>query len=249
MKLFSSEAAHDYGSYTFAYANYCLRESKDTLADIYGLGFLPYSGARGTKDTFYMARSARVALKGFELTSENRRIAKKFDGTFEKQRIPFEKFKLTEKFFDFCLNYFATRHGAKVMPRERLETILGSNLISEIIEYRKDDRVVAYVLEVNEKKMAHFWFSFYDLSLTRQSLGLWLMLDCMRDAKNAGFSEYYIGTVYREKALYKTNFEPLEWWNGQMWSADMKLLRERSRSDENRSTTLIDSWKENLKRF
>ena len=249
MKLFLSEVAHDYGSYTFAYANYCMREEGDALADIYKAGFLPYSGARGVKDTLYMARSARIALKDFGLTSENRRIAKKFDGVFTKKRIPFETFDITETFLAFCLDYFRSRHGAKVMPGGRLETILASGFISDVIEYKKDERIIAYVLEVRDKKMAHFWFSFYDLSLTQQSLGLWLMLDCMRDAKAEGLSHYYIGTVYGEKAMYKTNFEPLEWWSGEKWSDDFELLKKYTRTDKERSTTAVDEWKKKQKLF
>ena len=243
MKLFSSEAAHEYGSYTFAYANYCVREAGDMLADIYKAGFLPYSGARGIKDIFYMARSARVALADFEPTSENRRIAKKFDGTFTKKRIPFKDFEITEAFLVFCLNYFGSRHGAAVMPRERLETILASGIISTVIEYRKDDAVAAYVLEVGDETMAHFWFSFYDLSLTKQSLGLWLILDCMRDAKAQGLAHYYLGTVYGEKALYKTNFEPLEWWGGDGWSNNFELLKTYTRTDGEHSIAAADKWK------
>lgn len=73
--------------------------------------------------------------------------------------------------------------------------------------------------------MAHFWFSFYDLSYARQSLGLWLMLDCLRDAKKRGRAHYYLGTVYGPSALYKTNFTPLEWWSEGGWSRDIRALK------------------------
>jgi arginyl-tRNA--protein-N-Asp/Glu arginylyltransferase len=57
------------------------------------------------------------------------------------------------------------------------------------------------------------------------------MLDCIRSAKAAGLKHYYLGTVYGEKALYKTNFEPLEWWDGKSWSKDIALLKELSRRE------------------
>ncbi len=243
MKIFSSEAGHDYKTYTFAYAQYAKKEDDDALLDIYDKGFLPYSGSGGAKNIFYMARSARIILPEFGLTSENRRIAKKFDGEFVKERVPLNKFKITEDFLNFCLEYFAVRHGPNVMPRERLEFVLACGLVSTIVVYRIKDKITGYVFEVGDEIFSHYWFSFYDLSLTKQSLGLWLMLDCVRDAKERGLKHYYIGTVYGEKALYKTNFEPLLWWNGKEWNRDVRLLKERGHSDNERIINLMDEWK------
>ncbi|MDB5224778.1 MAG: arginine-tRNA-protein transferase [Candidatus Adlerbacteria bacterium] len=242
MRMFSSEFAHDYGSYTFAYGNYCERESGDTIAAIYRSGYLPYSGSQGVKNIFYMARSARVALTDFTLSSENRRISKKFDGQFHKQRIVFADFNVDESFISFCLAYFADKHGS-VMPRERLQDIMTAGIITHIVEYKKDERIVAYVLEARDGNIAHYWYSFYDLAYTQQSLGLWLMLDCVRDAHQDGLAYYYLGTVYGEKALYKTSFEPLEWWDGESWNTGIAVLKDRSRSDSERSVERIDCWK------
>jgi len=207
------------------------REEGDSLTTIYHSGYLPYSGARGLHNIFYTARSARVLLHAFSPSSENRRIAKKFDGQFKKERIPASQFVPSEAFWGFCNTYFTQKHGEKSMPKERLHTILESSLVSTIITYIKDATPVAYVLEVEDGSMGHFWFSFYDLSYSKQSLGLWLMLDCIRDAKERGIEHYYLGTVYGTKALYKLNFEPLEWWDGAQWSINIGLLKELGRSD------------------
>ncbi len=244
MKLFSSEVGHNYDSYTFGYVQYCIRESGDTLGEIYNAGYLPYSGASGVQDIFYMARSARILLPQFTFTSENRRIAKKFDGQFEKERIAFKKFNRTKEFIDFCLAYFSSRHGTSVMPRERLEFILDSNLISNTMIYHSKNKPVAYALEVGEGAIGHYWYSFFDPSLAHQSLGLWLMQDAILDAQKRRLSHYYLGTVYGEKALYKTNFKSLEWWDGSAWNTDIKLLKERSRSDSERIISIKDIWKE-----
>ena len=248
MRIFSSETAHDYGTYTFAYAPYAEHEPGDSLGDIYGLGYLPYSGSPDAKNVFYMARSARVALSGFELSSENRRIAKKFDGILKKERIALRDFEITDKFLKFCLNYFTEKHGAKAMPRERLEHILNSGLVSTIAAYYNNSIPVGYVFEVSDMNAGHYWFSFYDLALARDSFGLWLMLDLVRDAKNRGLKHYYLGTVYGEKALYKTNFKPLEWWNGEKWNKDVKALKELARDDAKRTTSVIDIWKDGKKK-
>lgn len=248
MRIFSSELAHNYQTYTFGYTNYGELEPGDTLADVYNAGFLPYSGTP-QPGLFYMARSARVILEQCVMTSENRRIAKKFDGQFTKQRIPAKDFKIDEVFLKFCLDYFEQKHGASVMPRERLEFIFNCGLITSFIIYHKDNKPVAAVCEVGEGNMGHYWFSFYDLSLAEQSLGLWLMLDSVRDAKERGLTHYYVGTVYGAKALYKTNFEPLEWWTGEEWARNVALLKERGRNDNLRTITQTDMWKEGKKLF
>ena len=231
MKFFSREFGHSYETYSFGYCNFAGKEDSDLLSEIYKRGYLPYSGNTAIRDTFYMARSARIPLLDFEPTSENRRIAKKHDGVFEKKRIPFEEFNLhDETFLTFCLTYFKTRHGDS-MPEERLKFILSLNLISHIVIYKKGESIVAYVFEVSDEQMTHFWYSFYDLVYLRQSLGLWLMLDSMRDAKNAGLEHFYLGTAYGEKGLYKTNFEPLEFWDGEIWNPDVRTLKQLCKQD------------------
>ena len=57
------------------------------------------------------------------------------------------------------------------------------------------------------------------------------MLDALRDAKERGREHYYLGTVYGDKALYKTNFKPLQWWDGKGWNRDVALLKELGRKD------------------
>ena len=231
MKLFSKEFGHSYQTYSFGYCNFAMRESDDTLSAPYMKGYLPYSGKLGVRNTFYMARSARVPLGRFTLSSENRRIAKKHDGSFEKERIPIAEFNTTdEAFLSFCLEYFRARHG-DAMPSARLDFILSLELISHIVVYKKEGAVVGYIFEVSDDLMTHFWYSFYDLSYLQQSLGLWLMLDSMRDAGEAGRTHFYLGTAYGEKGLYKTNFEPLEFWDGATWNNDVKGLKELCRKD------------------
>lgn len=207
-----------------------LREG-EPLDEIYAQGYLPYSGAKDSKDIFYSGRSARVVLPTFELTSENRRIAKRFDDVFEKVRIPFVEFIPNEHFWTLSLTYFTQKHGENAMPKARIEALFAAGIITTVVTYQKGNEIVGYVLEVEEGAMGHFWYSFYDIEYAKQSLGMWLMLDCIRSAKERRLTHYYLGTVYGEKALYKTNFEPLEWWDGSRWNNDIKLLKETGRSE------------------
>jgi hypothetical protein len=250
MKIFASELGQNYESLTFGYSNYATLEEGDHLPAVYQAGFLPYSGVKDTKGIFYFARNARVKLPEWKMHSENRRIAKKFDGQFTKMRTPLKDFKITDEFVSFWLSYFKQRHRPGIMPRERLDLILSFGLVSTVISYHdKDGKPVGYVLEVEAQGMRHYWYSAYEMSLVKQSLGLWLMGDCVKDAHEAGFKHYYLGTVYGFKALYKTNFEPLEWWNGKEWDSDLSLLKQRARSDDERSIPFIDEWRSGQKLF
>jgi len=220
----------DFATYIARPDTVFVAREQEPLQQLYALGYLPYSGTKNLCDVFYSARSARVPLPEFELTSENRRIAKKFDGQFTKERV--EYFVPDEAFYDFCTAYFAQKHGERAMPRERLETIMrGTPAIKTTVYRSLSGQVVAYVLEVEDGAMSHYWFSFYDLAYAKQSLGLWLILDALRDAKARGLMYCYLGTVYGDKTLYKTNFKPLQWWDGEQWSSDIALLKEYARTE------------------
>ena len=249
MRRFHSEFVHSYGTYTFGYGVYAQLEKGDTLSAVYDQGFLPYSGSKEVIDTLYMARSARVHLPEFDLSSENRRILKRFDGMFEKRPLSATDFAQNEALLEFALAYFANRHDAHVMPKERLMLILRHAVRPFGFQYERDGKVAAITLLDGDASMRHFWYSFYDISLVQQSLGMWLMLDAARDAKDAGCSHFYLGTVYGEKALYKTNFPALSWWDGTVWRNDLALLKEKARSDTSRTTAAGDVWKESLSQF
>lgn len=249
MKIFASEFGHSYETYSFAYALYLEREQSDKLHEIYEQGFLPYSGSKDIRDIFYMARGTRADIRSWQPTSENRRVLRMFDGQFEKKVRTVEEVKTDETFFDLCLSYFNLAHGS-VMPRERLELILSMDLISSIVEYSKEGMPVAYLLLVEDEIMSHYWFSFYAHEYTKTSLGMWLALDHIRELSTNGKKYFYFGTCYAEKALYKTNVEPLEFWNGKEWIKNTPLLKSLCRSDTERHIDdHHDLWKAHHEQF
>lgn len=231
MKIVKSEFGHEYQSYRFGYCENALLEPNDGIADFYEKGFLPYSADPKVQGVFYMARSARIALPRFECSSENRRIKKHFDGAFSCKILSIAEAKKDSRIRGLFLEYFRERHGKSVMPAERFNAILASPLPLRVLVYEKEGNLVAAVLEVSGETFGHFWFSAYDLSLVQQSLGMWLILDAAQHAKNDGRDYYYLGTVYGEKALYKTNLQPLEFWDGSKWSTDIAHLKKLARAE------------------
>lgn len=231
MRIFRSEFGHDYPSYAFGYTESA--ELEDELPAIaYEAGYLPASSDPSVHNRFYMARSIRVPLKDFAPTSENRRILKKFDGQFTVDLIPREELSESVGFKKCFLSYFADRHGQSVMTAERLSGILNTTLPLRGVRYTKDDLTAAYVLEIEAEGFSHYWFSCYDMSYAGTSLGMWLMLDAVRRAKDAGYAYLYLGTAYGAKGRYKMNITPLEFWDGSEWNADETLLKKLISNDQ-----------------
>jgi arginine-tRNA-protein transferase len=249
MKIFASEFGHSYETYSFAYSIYARKEEGDVLSKLYEQGFLPYSGSKGVRDIFYMARGSRLDIRNWTPTSENRRVLRIFDGQFERTIKTLDEVRHDETFFTLCLSYFNLAHGG-VMPRERLELILDIGLITSVIEHSKDGIPQAYILLVEDETISHYWFSFYNHEYTKTSLGMWLALDHIRDITASSKTYFYFGTCYAEKALYKTNVEPLQFWNGETWVHDTALLKALCRSDGDRHIdNHNDVFKSRLEKF
>jgi arginine-tRNA-protein transferase len=238
---------HEYAkTYTFGYCNYGELEAGDDLSRVYELGYLPYSGSPRAKGLFYMARSGRVHLKDWELDSECRRVAKKFED-FTRETVPFKEFPIDAAWKQFWLDYFGRAHGPTVLPEKRLDFILDFGIISHVGVYR-DAKGLArgYSLEVQTETMTHDWFHAWDESLDKSSFGMYMLLDIGVQAKGRGAEYYYCGTVYGNSngASYKTNLPDLEYWNGTTWVRDSKRLSKRLKKDPERRIGLLDEWKE-----
>ena len=246
--IFSSEFVQNYNSYSFGYTHYATRIPGEFLDDIYNKGFLPYTGevALADENLFYMARSVRVVCSRFLLTSENRRVLKKISREqFYITEKPASEFLNNTEMISFCLNYFLQKHGEGTMSEGRLKKILGYFPETWVIEYRnKLNMVCAYVIEVRSRTMAHYWFSFFSIHETYPSFGMWLMLDRTLSAQEIHLDNYYLGTLYYEKSLYKANISGLEYWDGSFWNADLKKLSHRAKTDHTRFIDLQDEFKD-----
>lgn len=231
MKIEKNEYKQNYSAYEFGYQIWAIPEKNDLIDSIYEKGFLPYSGLHYSTPRYYECRSARVRLDDFNLTSENRRILKKFDNTFSVQTFSGKEALQKNEFISCALSYFKQRHGDNIMTKERLHTICNYSKNVQIRVYSYQQKPVAYVVEQVGKKSAHYWFSFYDLSFAFQSFGMWLMTDYVQFLKNEGFTYAYLGTVYGARALYKTNFSSIEFWNGINWDQDIKKLKTLARHE------------------
>ena len=236
MKIFRSESLVDYSTYTFNYAIYCLKEKQQELPEIYAKGFLPYSNDPDLdQEVFYLARSLRVDLTRFTDSSENRRVNKKIaemEPSFEV--VPAADFDMNNpSFLEFCKNFVNQRFSEPVSEK-RLAYIFNNQSISHLFRFHLNGTEVGYVISIVEKGSLHYWFSFFSLDFQSYSLGKWMMYSVIRWAADHNLEHVYLGTCYGEKSLYKVrDFKGLEFFDGNQWNSDMKLLKQKCKADSN----------------
>jgi hypothetical protein len=224
MKLLFSESEADYGRYLYPYAIWALPETGEAPADLFNAGFLP--SAKGL-DLFYLCRNLRVELAKFKPSSENRRILRKGEGITMKL-VPRAEFDLTAARQEFCLKYAEVRYGAGVMPPERLEVLFNSPLATHLMLFndaQSGAELGVVLLYLDAPRVAFYRFSFYDLNHFNRSLGLYLMTTATAYFAEQKFQHLYLGTCYSERALYKTQFAGVEFFNGFRWSPNLEELK------------------------
>lgn len=236
MKVFCSENNVDYGSYTFSYALYALKESQEDLTELYQKGFLPYTGNLSLEqEVYYFARSLRVNLESFDDTSENRRVSRLVEPlNIKLEVIKKEDFDLENpKFKDFCSNYINERIGEDNMSIERWDYILKQETGTHIFRFFTEEKEFGYVLAAMNDTLVHYWFAFFDTEYMRShSLGKWMMWSVIRWSKENNKKYTYLGTAYKPAALYKIrDHKALEFWDGNGWNSNAKILKEWCQTD------------------
>ena len=229
MKLLFSESESDYSRYLFPYVVWAIPEAGEASADLFNAGFLP--GARGL-DQFCLCRNLRVELATFSASSENRRILRKGEG-ITMQLVPRAEFDFSDARKKFFLNYAEARYGADIMPPERLELLFNSPLATHLMVFTDASgaELGVVLLYLESPRLAFFRYSFYDLNHPNRSLGLFLMTTAVEFFAAQKFQHLYLGTCYAERALYKTQFAGVEFFNGFRWSQNLEELKHLVRRD------------------
>lgn len=236
MRIFYSEYNSNYRTYTFGYAVYAVAEETGEIEDIYNRGFLPYSSDLELREEiFYLCRSLRVRLGNFSESSENKRVERKMEAyEVEIQCIPLENFNTKdESFRSFCLLYAGERFTEGSMPEERLEYVLNRKNATHILKFGNAEKVAGYVLLGIHGSSVHYWYAFFDLDVAENfPLGKWMMYRTLKWAKGAGKEFVYLGTCYKESALYKVrDHKGIEYFTGSCWSDDKARLKALCKSD------------------
>ncbi len=250
MKIFFSEASPDYSSYTFPYAVYCLQENQNEMSAIYERGFLPYSDPQVLVSKegiyYYLARSVRVNLSHFSLTSENRRVRRKMDVLNPTMEILAKEDLIHDAdFWSFCEDYAAKRIGEE-MPPARLRYIFEREILNRIFKFSSGNRILGYVWSPSNDEILHYWFAFFDTELMHAGIGKWMMEQVISYAQTNGFRYVYLGTCYGTKPMYKIrDFKGIEYFDGNLWRTDLSFLKSKCKE----TGVFIDDFKRFPERF
>lgn len=246
IKMFFAEYIKDYSTYTFSYVPYAVFRSEMEMTEIYDAGFLPYTGNINLDHyLYYKARSLRVDLSEWEMSSENRRVNRKFEASVvDTTWHDVKYFGVDEaEFQSFCSEYSRQRFKGGEMETDRLNYVLGSPFLTYIIEFRIDGKRAGYVFVGQNADLIHYWYSFYELEDFKDlPLGKFMMLEVIRQAKEQGLRYCYLGTCYGAHSLYKVrDFKEVEFYDGSGWNRDVKQLKEWCKSDDEHPT--LDRFK------
>jgi arginyl-tRNA--protein-N-Asp/Glu arginylyltransferase len=239
MKLLFSEAEADYSRYLYPYVIWAVPETGEAPADIFNAGFLP--SACGL-DQFYLCRNIRLDLAKFKPSSENRRILRKGAG-IEMKLVPRAEFDLSPARREFFGNYAELRYGKGVMPPERLELVFNSPVATHLLVFtdaQTGAELGVVVMYLESPRLAFYRYSFYDLNHFNRSLGLFMMTSAAVYFSKNKFAHLYLGTCYSERALYKTQFAGVEFFNGLRWSQNLDELKFAVRRDTKTSAHLLE---------
>lgn len=241
MRLLFSEHLSDYTNYIYTYVIWAFREPHETPAQMFDAGFLP---SALSLERFYLVRQLRVDLKKFEPSSENRRVLRKCpDVSFEI--IPRAQYDFTPERRERFKKYADIRFGNDVMSFKRLDALFASAVVTHLMVF-KDTKTGAeigtVVLYLEGDALAYYYYGFYDLDYPERSLGLYMMTSAVTEFAARGTRHLYLGTCYSQRALYKTQFPGIEFFNGFRWSQNLKELKfllERDKPGANQH--LLDS--------
>ncbi len=238
MRLVFSEAEPDYSRYQYPYVVWGIPEAGETPADLFAAGFMP---ASPHLDRFTLARHLRVPLAGWRLTSENRRVVRKGAGlTFALASRG--EFDYSEERRGAWLRFAEERFGEGVMPASRLDTLMASRAITHLLSFRTGEggEVGTVLMYLEPPAMAFYYYAFYDLGWADRGLGMYMMTAAVEHFARLGYGMVYLGTCYSGRALYKTQFRGVEFFNGFRWSADVGELKAILRRDTGRGHLLQD---------
>ena len=184
---------------------------------------------------YYLARSLRVPTRPFNRSSENRRVFRKFED-IEIQHQMFEKndFQWDNTTLSFCRNYANERFSTS-FTEERLQTIIHHDHGNRVLTFTHENQLVGLVLLGTDDQAWHYWFAFFSLDqFTDLPFGKWAMTYALDLAAEHEIGHVYLGTCYGRHSLYKVrDFKGVSFFDGNIWSEDIKALKALCKSDEN----------------
>lgn len=204
----------------------------EEIIEAYDQGFVMTRVSPGHMEK---VRSVRINLKKFELSSENRRILKKFNHILDKRNLPYENYsweihKLGKDFYD-------TKFGSDTFSANKIKEIFThitkSNFNTVLVfidpEANTHDGYCICFSAEEKQKIIHYCYPFYKLDKINSSFGIFMMTKAIQKFKEEGFDYIYLGSAHSPESKYKLQFKGLEWFDekSNSWREDLEELKNR----------------------
>jgi arginyl-tRNA--protein-N-Asp/Glu arginylyltransferase len=170
--------------------------------------------------------SARIPVANYVGGRSHRRILRRNADLVRSLVEP----EATIEQFDLLQRYLLARHPGGGMTEmswlDYVAMVEDSSVRTHLIEYRAGDgRLVAAALTDLLSDGLSLVYSFFDPDLGRRSLGQFVVLDHLRQARIVGLEHVYLGYWVRGSAKmdYKARFRPLQTLRGDLWTDESPL--------------------------
>lgn len=208
----------------------------DPLNGPYLNDYLTHSGFRRSQNVIYRpacetchsCKSLRVLTKEFKPNKSFRRISKR---NADLTREVTESFATHEQ-YTLLRSYLNDRHkegGMSDMDFDRYELMVEDCAAqTDVVEYRSENgRLIACCITDTLRDGMSMVYSFFDPSLTKRSLGSYMILDHIQMCVETGLDYLYLGYWVKnsQKMEYKSRFTPYEILGKNGWYNEEKMFR------------------------
>lgn len=184
------------------------------------------------KGIMHQVRSVRVRGNAFKLSSENRRILRKF-ARLNIAGAPLEATTYDWRMGKMAKDFYRKKFGADIMSANKIRELCTDPAKSNMnflfaFQIQPFNLPSGYCIAFQSKRIIHYHYPFYDCSLIayQPSMGMAMMTKAVAWAQQEGSEYIYLGSIQSEKSLYKFQFEGVEWFNGQTWCNAKPMLQE-----------------------
>lgn len=163
----------------------------------------------------------RVDVAGFNRTRAWRRVMRR-NADLTARNVGVE---ITDEQYQLFRTYIRSRHGEGDMAgmdrRDFASMVVSSPVDSSLVEFRdKDGRLICVCLTDRLPDGLSAVYSFYDPAMASRSLGSFMILRLLEQARSEGLPYLYLGFWIADsrKMAYKARFRPLQVFGPEGWT-------------------------------
>ena len=197
--------------------------TETNIENLYNTGFVFTRQGKGEMD---QTRSVRVNLAKFKLSSENRRILRK------NENLKFEIIALPHPNYEWTIHklghdFYSKKFGNKTFSANKIKELLTDKNKSNfnlLLSFSKP-KPIGFAICFQTKNILHYSYPFYDLESEMPNIGIAMMTEAIIWAQENNKKYAYLGSAKDAKALYKFQFNGVEWFDGKKWDNDIEKLK------------------------